>query len=57
MAKKISTMVSTKVFEVSFEFSKFLSARTFEFKGKTNSFTLTFESLSKVAENTELEKA
>ena len=48
VSAKVSTLFHLKVFGVIFEVSKILSARTFDFKGKTNISTLTFDSVSKV---------
>ena len=57
VAVNVSAKVTTSfhiVFGVTFEVSKFLSARTFELQRETNVSTLTFESLPKVSENCHL---
>ena len=48
VSAKVSTLIHSKIFGVTFEVLKFLSART---SGKTNFSTLSFDYLPKVTEN------
>ena len=48
---KVSTLFNSKFFGVTFEVSNFCLQGPLNFKGKTNIYTLTFESLSKVTKN------